>query len=107
MELFFGLIFGLAMVIQHNLPNFRMPKLYSFCFEFQEEPIRVSFYDSKYDIINAESLGQVDHYSRRKWALKMIDSFNHENIVQIEIQSDESDGNLFSKRLVEENWTPF
>ena len=91
-----------------NLPKFRMPLLYSFGYEFRLGLYRVNFYDSANDIIAAESLAQVNHQSRRKWAQNLFDIFEQDsNVLQLEVRTDESDTNLFSKRLVTENWTPY
>ena len=85
-----------------------MIQLYSFGYEFRLETYQVHFYDSTNDIIAAESLGQIDHYSRRKWAQKLFDIFEKDsNVLQLECHADESDTNLFSKRLLTENWTPY
>lgn len=85
-----------------------MPCLYSFWYEFRMEHYKVSFYDSTTNIIAAESLGQIDSQSRRKWAQTLFEIFEKdENIIQLECHYDESDGNLFSKRLATENWTPY
>ena len=85
-----------------------MPLLYSFGYEFRLGQYRVNFYDSANDIIAAESLAQVNHQSRRKWAQNLFDIFEQDsNVLQLEVRTDESDTNLFSKRLVTENWTPY
>ena len=82
--------------------------LYSFGYEFHLEIYKVNFYDSSTDIMAAESLGQIDHQSRRKWAQKLFDIFEKdENVLQLECYQDESDDNLFANRLVSEQWTPY
>ena len=82
--------------------------LYSFGYEFRSGSYQVNFYDSNPNIIAAESLGQIDHQSRRKWAQKLFEIFEKDsNVLQLECHPDESDSNLFSKRLVTEKWTPY
>ena len=85
-----------------------MTCVYSFVFEFREESYKVNFYDDTTNIIAAESLAQISSQQRRKWARNLFDIFeNDSNILQLEVKSDDSDTNAFSKRLMEENWTPF
>ena len=85
-----------------------MTCLYSFGYEFRLENYKVSFYDSKYDIIAAESLAQINSSSRRKWAQRLFEIFELDsNVLQLECHLDETDTNPFSKRLATENWFPF
>ena len=85
-----------------------MQVLYSFCYEFRLGSYKVNFYDSTTDIIAAESLGQIDHQSRRNWAIKLFEIFEKDsNVLQLECHLDESDSNFFAKRLATENWTPY
>ena len=84
-----------------------MSRLYSFCYEFREECFRVHFYDDQPNIINAESLGQINHQSRRKWAQRLFDLFKSDpHLLQLECMQDELDRNEFSVRLTNENWFP-
>ena len=85
-----------------------MPRLYSFVYEFQEDCHRVTFYDGKYDIIKAESLAQIPHQARRKWAQNLFSIFRADpELVQLEIHHNELDQNEFSKRLYNEGWNVY
>ena len=83
-----------------------MPILYSYWFEHREECYRVLFHDIQTDIIKAESLGQICHAARRKWALELIEFFNDKNVIQLLVNLDGDSANEFSNRLYEEKWTP-
>ena len=86
------------------LPLFRMTSLYNFEFEIEDETCIVTFYDDKYDIIKAESLAQIGHSHRRKWALELVEHFLTSSKPIGVWNSIFKEETPFSKRLFEEGW---
>ena len=64
-------------------------------FEHREECYRVLFHDIEVDIIKAESLGQICHSARRKWAFELIEFFNDKNIIRLLVNHDDENANEF------------
>ena len=82
-----------------------MPLLYHYEFEIGEDVnFEVSFYDAKYDITEAESLGQIGSQQRRIWAQRAaIDLVDENEMILAEMSCFQKD-NQFAARLKEENW---
>ena len=82
-----------------------MTLLYSFHFENEIGSVTVFFVDDSYDISNAEQLAQIEHQSRRKWALSMI-KFMQESSLSLEKSFDleQIEKCSFGQRLKLEKW---
>ena len=82
-----------------------MPLLYNYEFDIGEEiDVKVAFYDDTYDIIAAESLGQIDSISRRIWAQRSaVEMLKKPAMHFHELNSCRGD-NPFVKRMIEEKW---
>ena len=82
-----------------------MRLLYSFGFELEGTTCTVSFFDEHYNITDAESLAQIGHQHRRKWALEIVEHFLTSTETSGVWNSIFIDNTPFSRRLNEEGWT--
>ena len=81
-----------------------MTFLYSYEFEIENEVCKVTFFDDTYNITNAESLGQISHVHRRKWALEIVEYFLTTTETHGTWNSIFIEDTPFTKRLIEEGW---
>jgi len=82
-----------------------MVSIYNYQFEHDGKQIVVHFVDKCYNIDKTEALSQIDHASRRRWAIESIQLMNRAGELywtKFPIQHDMEC--LFGKRLIEENW---
>ena len=82
-----------------------MPTIYSFRFDHGGKEILVHFVDKCLDLDKTEALSQIDHASRRRWAIESIQLMNRADKlhwINFPVQHDMEC--LFGKRLMEEHW---
>ena len=82
-----------------------MPTIYSYRFEHDGKEIIVHFVDKSFNIDMTEALSQINHASRRSWAIESIQLMNRADKLywaNFPVQHDMDC--LFGKRLNEENW---
>ena len=78
---------------------------YSFEFENDENFVKVYFIDDMATIDTAESLAQIGHYHRRKWAAGLIEIMTAAGVSSFQYMLEDIKGKCpFERRLKTENW---
>ena len=78
---------------------------YSFEFEKDEKFVKVYFIDDKASIDTAESLAQIGHYHRRKWAAGLIEIMMAAGVSSFQYMLEDITGKCpFERRLKTESW---